>query len=154
MVLNLKELILVLFIHLFIVGYLVFQSICNYQMPTHDSGHYFSWVQLMMEKEKIMEIPAKQRMERQETLLREHSEEHKAALRRAITLAVPHAYSPSRYGTFEDNDNDKSGSVGEASEGSSKKSQRGETWDELIERLFDKDESGHMVLKKSSPPNK
>lgn len=108
----------------------------------------------MMEKEKIMEIPAKQRMERQETLLREHSEEHKAALRRAITLAVPHAYSPSRYGTFEDNDNDKSGSVGEASEGSSKKSQRRETWDELIERLFDKDESGHMVLKKSSPPNK
>lgn len=106
----------------------------------------------MMEKEKTMEIPAKQRMKRQETLQREHTEEHKAALRRAITLAVPHAYSPSPYGTFEDNDSETSGSVAEASGESSKKSHR-ESWDELIERLFDKDESGHMVLKKSSPSN-
>lgn len=49
-----------------------------------------------------MEIPAKQRMERQETLAREHTQEYKAALQRAVTLAVPHAYSPSQYGTFDE----------------------------------------------------
>ncbi|XP_022724391.1 uncharacterized protein LOC111281068 [Durio zibethinus] len=57
--------------------------------------------QLMLEKDRIMESPAKQRMERQETLAREHSEEYKAAFQRAATLSVPRAYSPSSYGTFD-----------------------------------------------------
>lgn len=56
----------------------------------------------MMEKDHIMEIPVKQRMERQETLAKEHSEAYKAALQRAVTLDVPHAYSPSQYGTFNE----------------------------------------------------
>lgn len=99
----------------------------------------------MREKDQIMEIPAKQKMERQETLAREHSEEYREALKRAVTLAVPHAFSPSPYGTFNEQENSSSTS-GEASFGSSKKSPQ-ETWHELIERLFDKDESGHMVLK-------
>ena len=59
-------------------------------------------VQILLEQDPITEIPAKQKMERQKTLDKEHSKEHKAALRRAVTLAVPHAFSPSRYGTFED----------------------------------------------------
>ncbi|XP_068639883.1 uncharacterized protein [Aristolochia californica] len=117
------------------------------------SDHAIIWIEreaqravdLMMEKERTMETPAKQRMERQETLAREHSEEHKAALRRAVTLAVPHAYAPSLYGTFDKNDSEKSSRVGE---GSSGKSQQKVTWDEVIERLFEEDESGHMVLKK------
>ncbi|KAJ6889514.1 hypothetical protein NC652_030314 [Populus alba x Populus x berolinensis] len=45
--------------------------------------------EIMVEKDHIMEIPAKQRMERQETLAREHSEEYRAALQRAVTLSVP-----------------------------------------------------------------
>lgn len=104
----------------------------------------------MMEQDHIMEIPAKQRMERQETLAREHSEEYKAALQRAVTLSVPHAYSPSQYGTFDDQDegSDSHRSSGESSFGSAKTGKTRENWDELIERLFDRDESGHMVFKK------
>ncbi|KAA3455838.1 Alpha/beta-Hydrolases superfamily protein isoform 1 [Gossypium australe] len=123
------------------------------------SDHAIIWIErearramdLMLEKDRIMEIPAKQRMERQETLAREHSEEHKAALQRAVTLSVPHAYLPSRYGTFdehEDGDNSHK-STGESSVGSSGKSKTKVSWNELIERLFEKDESGLMLLKKS-----
>ncbi|XP_068645860.1 uncharacterized protein [Aristolochia californica] len=116
------------------------------------SDHTIIWIEreaqraldLMMEKERTMEIPAKQRMERQETLDREHSKEHKAALRRAVMLAVPHAYAPSPYGTFDENGGEKSSQAGETS---SKKSRQKVSWDELIERLFEEDESGHMVLK-------
>lgn len=123
------------------------------------SDHAIIWVEreaqmaldLMLEKDRSMEIPAKQKMERQETLAREHSEEHKAALQRAVTLAVPDAYSPSPYGTFNDNNNEEEAAEHSdtSSTGSSKRSSKRETWDELIERLFDRDESGHMVLKKS-----
>ncbi|TYJ17328.1 hypothetical protein E1A91_A09G044900v1 [Gossypium mustelinum] len=123
------------------------------------SDHAIIWIErearramdLMLEKDRIMEIPAKQRMERQETLAREHSEEHKAALQRAVTLLVPHAYLPSRYGTFdehEDGDNSHK-STGESSVGSSGKSKTKVSWNELIERLFEKDESGLMLLKES-----
>ncbi|CAH9132938.1 unnamed protein product [Cuscuta epithymum] len=56
----------------------------------------------MLERENAMSIPMQQRMERQASLAREHMEEHKAALKRAVTLNVPHAYSPSCYGTFHE----------------------------------------------------
>lgn len=79
--------------------------------------------QLMLEKAESMEIPPKQRMERKETLAKEHTEEYKAALQRAVTLAVPHAYSPSPYGTFDEQEEEHSyGSSGEPSFGSTKKS--------------------------------
>ena len=42
------------------------------------------------------------RMERQETLTKEKCGEYRAALQRAVTLAVPHAYQPSQYGTFDE----------------------------------------------------
>lgn len=96
-----------------------------------------------------MKIPETQRMERQQSLAKEHSEEYKAALRRAVTLEVPHAFSPSEYGTFDDKDDECSDtSVGDSSTGSSKKSRGKENWDEVIDRLFDKDDSGHIMLKK------
>ncbi|KAL3575801.1 hypothetical protein D5086_023902 [Populus alba] len=123
------------------------------------SDHAIIWIEreaqramdIMVEKDHIMEIPAKQRMERQETLAREHSEEYRAALQRAVTLSVPHAYSPSKYGTFDEVEEgeDSNRSSGESSFGSSKTSKIRENWDELIERLFDRDVSGHMALKKS-----
>ncbi|XP_077241868.1 uncharacterized protein LOC143882252 [Tasmannia lanceolata] len=120
------------------------------------ADHAIIWIEreaqraldLMMEKERIMEIPAKQRVELQEYLAREHSKEYKEALRRAVTLSVPHAYSPS-YGTFDETGSEKSSSMGEGSMGSSLKGPQRESWDELIERLFEKDESGHMVFKQS-----
>ncbi|KAM7499670.1 hypothetical protein LguiA_024084 [Lonicera macranthoides] len=117
------------------------------------SDHAIIWIEreaqraleLMVEKEGVKEIPAKQKMERQQTLAREKSEEYKAALQRAVTLAVPHACSPSKYGTFEEQEQ-------EECEGgsSSKKSRARESWDELIEHYFEKHETGHMMLKKKS----
>ncbi|KAL8232578.1 hypothetical protein R6Q57_002356 [Mikania cordata] len=112
------------------------------------SDHAIIWIEreakraldFMLEKDPIMEIPAKQKMERQQTLAKEHGEEYAAALQRAVKLAVPHAVLPSQYGTFQDSDD------GEVSSG---ESSRKHSWDELIERLFDKDESGYMMFKKS-----
>lgn len=121
------------------------------------SDHGIIWIEreaqraldLMLEKDQITEIPVKQRMERQQTLERDHSEEYRAALMRAVKLSVPDAYSPSPYGTFDKRDDIDNSSTfsGEGSLSSSTKSRNRESWDDLIERLFDKDESGRMVLK-------
>ncbi|XP_010934797.1 uncharacterized protein [Elaeis guineensis] len=118
------------------------------------SDHAILWIQqeaqraldLMLDKEKIMEIPPKQRMERKETLKREHSEEHKAALRRAVTLSIPDAYSPSAYGTFDE----KSTGAWEGSTTSSSDSRQKMSWDELIEQVFEKNEAGHMEVRRST----
>lgn len=98
----------------------------------------------MLEKDQPLEIPAQQTMERQETLTR-HNVEYKAALQRAKTLDVPHAYKPpSEYGTFDEEGEESSArSQGE----SSNKSLVDESWDALIERRFDKDEHGHTLKK-------
>ncbi|MED6124687.1 hypothetical protein PIB30_061349 [Stylosanthes scabra] len=128
------------------------------------SDHAIIWIEkeaqkaldLIMEKDNdAMEIPEKQKMVRQETLTR-HKEEHKAALERAKTLDVPHAYTPSasEYGTFDDEEQEEESSRRRLKGGSSsfgstpKKSNASESWDEVIEGLFDKDEHGHIVLKK------
>lgn len=105
----------------------------------------------MREKDRHMEIPAEQRMERQESLAREHSEEYRAALQRAVALDIPQAYSPSSYGTFHEMDvgEDSGRSSGQSSSLSDKK--RTENWNEFVGRLFDVDDSGHMVFKKTYP---
>ena len=101
----------------------------------------------MLEKDWLMEIPATQRMERQESVAREHTQEYQAALQRAVALEIPQAYSPSPYGTFHEMD------VGEDSGRSSGKDfslsnrKRTQSWNEFVERLFDMDDSGHMVFK-------
>uniref|UniRef100_M1BAH2 Calmodulin-binding heat-shock protein n=1 Tax=Solanum tuberosum TaxID=4113 RepID=M1BAH2_SOLTU len=122
------------------------------------SDHAIIWIErearraleLMQERDHVTKIPAKQKMERQQTLTREHNEEHKAALQRAVTLAVPDAFSPSYYGTFDELDEEQSDtSVRDSSPGSSSRSKTKDNWDELIERLYEKDESGHKILKRS-----
>ncbi|KAG6605732.1 Sn1-specific diacylglycerol lipase alpha, partial [Cucurbita argyrosperma subsp. sororia] len=121
------------------------------------SDHAIIWIEkeakqaleLMHKDDKAMQIPPQQKMERQETLAREHSEEYKAALQRAVTLAVPHAYALAPYGTFgktDDGEEEEEESPG-SSGGSSRRKK--ETWNELIERLYDKEDSKHAVLKKS-----
>lgn len=119
-----------------------------------------------------MEIPEKQRMERQESLAREHNLEYRAALRRAVTLDVPHADSiSSEYGTFDKAQEDETeeeeteeeveeeetesiaSMVGESSSSLRpsyrRRRHRGVSWDELIERLFERDESGNLTFEKS-----
>lgn len=58
-------------------------------------------VQFMIKKERVMGIPPAQKMERQASIAKEHREEYRAALERAIALDIPHAHSPS-YGTFRE----------------------------------------------------
>ncbi|KAH6789463.1 alpha/beta-Hydrolases superfamily protein [Perilla frutescens var. frutescens] len=73
------------------------------------SDHAIIWIlqeseralDCMVEKERVMGIPPAQRMERQASLAKEHREEHRAALERAVALDIPHAHSPS-YGTFQE----------------------------------------------------
>ncbi|KAK6920129.1 Fungal lipase-like domain [Dillenia turbinata] len=57
---------------------------------------------LMLERDRVMDIPPKQKMLRQQSVAREHSKEYKAALQRAVALEISQAYSPSTYGTFYD----------------------------------------------------
>ncbi|KAF1897131.1 hypothetical protein Lal_00034833 [Lupinus albus] len=112
------------------------------------SDHAIIWIEkeaqraldLILEKDHSMEVPAMQRMMRQETFTR-HSEEHKAALQRAKTLDIPHAYMPpSEYGTFDEEVEESSRkSQGESSLDSINKSRAAESWDEIIELHFDKD---------------
>nr|GMC84707.1 putative lipase/calmodulin-binding heat-shock protein [Ipomoea batatas] len=91
----------------------------------------------MLEREHAMGIPTQQRMERQASLAKEHREEHKAALQRAVALDVPQAYSPS-YGTFgEDEEGEKYRNPQESSIRTFKV--RRENWDDLARRLFSKD---------------
>ncbi|KAL8139175.1 hypothetical protein V2J09_005176, partial [Rumex salicifolius] len=121
------------------------------------ADHAIIWIEresqealnLMLEKDQIMEIPYKQRMERQEVVAREHSQEHKEALQRAYALDVPHSSPPpSIYGTFNEQQSViRSYGNGESSLCSSKR--RKESWGELFNRIFDTDESGDIVLKKS-----
>ncbi|GAB2265189.1 hypothetical protein Dimus_000254 [Dionaea muscipula] len=118
------------------------------------SDHAIIWIEreaqraleIMLEKDEVTEIPAKQKMERQGSLVRDHSQEYKAALQRAVTLSVPHAYSPSEYGTFSVNEDESEhsddGSSRERPSASSKGNRTKESWDELVKRLLDKNDSG------------
>ncbi|KAL7158728.1 hypothetical protein ABFS83_02G162900 [Erythranthe nasuta] len=61
----------------------------------------------MLEKEPIMKIPVAQRMERQASIAKEHMQEHRAAIKRAVALDVPHANSPPSYGTFQESESEE-----------------------------------------------
>lgn len=56
----------------------------------------------MLEKDWILEIPAKQRIERHESFVRQLIEEYTAALQRAVALSIPHATLSLPYGTFHE----------------------------------------------------
>lgn len=120
------------------------------------SDHAIIWIEresqrafdLMVEKEGVMEIPPHQRMERQVSLAKEHSEEYAAALQRAISLDVPQAYSPSSYGTFNESDEGENSDRRESLSFKSPRRKK-EDWDEFVGRTFNVDESGRVLLKKT-----
>lgn len=105
----------------------------------------------MLEKDRHMEIPAAQKMVRQESLAREHSEEYRAALRRAVALDIPQAYSPSSYGTFHEIDAEEDSGRSSGKDSSLSHNKRSESWNEFVGRMFDVDDTGHMVFKKTPP---
>lgn len=105
--------------------------------------------QLMLERDKTMDIPVSQRMERQVSIVREHDEEYKAALQRAVDLDIPLAYPPT-YGTFDEVEVEAQSSGTSSEEAPSLSSRRRkESWDGFVKRLFHVNESGQMVFKKS-----
>ncbi|KAK3428652.1 hypothetical protein EUGRSUZ_E00140 [Eucalyptus grandis] len=117
------------------------------------SDHAVIWIEresqraldVMLERDKSMDIPVSQRMERQVSVVREHDEEYKAALQRAVDLDIPLAYPPT-YGTFDEVE-------AESSERSREEppllssSERKESWDGFVRRLFHVNDSGQMVFK-------
>lgn len=124
------------------------------------SDHAIIWIEresqkaldLMIERERAMEIPSEQKMRRQQTLAKEHDKEYKAAIEKAATLRMAQAQSPS-YGTFDtvsdNNDNEETDLLDEHGESFSKKPEIGEPsitdkrkfkWDELINKLIKKKE--------------
>ncbi|KAH9316148.1 hypothetical protein KI387_024775 [Taxus chinensis] len=125
------------------------------------SDHSIIWIEreaqkaldLMRERDGPKEIPSTQKMERLESIVKEHKEEHKNALERAATLQIPHAFSPSSDIEAKSNEDildeqENSVSVGEPS--SSEQGARRQTnWDKLVDRLFEKDASGRAILKKN-----
>uniref|UniRef100_A0A0D6R2P0 Fungal lipase-like domain-containing protein n=1 Tax=Araucaria cunninghamii TaxID=56994 RepID=A0A0D6R2P0_ARACU len=108
---------------------------------------------LMIERERAMEIPSEQKMQRQETLVKEHAQEYKAALERAVTLRVPDGFSTSDVQSdmaFDGNDDEAVGlldehrekiseehEIGESSFGRKEQKEKGK-WNELLKRLLDK----------------
>ncbi|WVZ65928.1 hypothetical protein U9M48_015215 [Paspalum notatum var. saurae] len=104
-------------------------------------------LELMLESEKSMEAPGVQRMGNEVTITRDHDEEQQEALRRAVMLGVADANMPSTYGTFDENPTSE---TDEASPLLSDSGRRKVIWDEWIARIFEKDESGQMVPRRSS----
>ncbi|KAH0464529.1 hypothetical protein IEQ34_007315 [Dendrobium chrysotoxum] len=128
------------------------------------SDHALLWIE--REAQKIFDIrkedaetttaPAQQKMERKQTL----EKEYKGALERAVTLNVPHAISPLEPTEDEidsaPSQNQNEGVInsshsenqnGTHSKTDSKPSGR-TNWDELVEKLFTRNESGNFVLRK------
>ncbi|XP_050386427.1 uncharacterized protein LOC126802767 [Argentina anserina] len=123
------------------------------------TDHAIVWIEresqkafnIMMERDRMMDVPPKQRMERKESLVSAQSQEHEAALRKAVALEIPHAFSTSPYGTFTLSEKEEAGNSGISSAGSPSEplKKRSESWHDFVERLFDVDESGNIMVKKS-----
>lgn len=97
----------------------------------------------MKEQESTMAPPPQQKMERLQSL----KDEHKSALERAKTLDIPHAADLSLEEIQEDASTTTYSDT--HSETTTEPKSAGRTsWDELMDKLFTKDEDGKLVVKK------
>ncbi|GJN00122.1 hypothetical protein PR202_ga17285 [Eleusine coracana subsp. coracana] len=115
------------------------------------SDHAIAWIEresqkaleLMKEQENAMAPPPQQKMERLQSL----KDEHKSALQRAKTLEIPHAADLSEEEIQEDASTAPYSDT--HSETTTEPKSAGRTsWDDLMEKLFTKDEEGKLVVKK------
>lgn len=115
------------------------------------SDHAIAWIEseaekaleLMKESEKATTPPAQQKMERMQSF----EDEHKNALERAKTLDVPHAVD------LPEEENHDGASPAPPSDthretASEPKSAGRTSWDELMGKLFTRDEDGKLVVKR------
>lgn len=100
------------------------------------------WLQILREKssETVATMPPKEkRMERLNTL----EKEHKDALERAVSLNIPHAVSTS--------EEEEECNNGEASAESKPKKKN---WDDVVEKLFHRSDSGEFVFNDNVVPER
>ncbi|EOY03904.1 Calmodulin-binding heat-shock protein, putative [Theobroma cacao] len=122
------------------------------------SDHGIIWIE--REAEKAVEImrgkksetitvpPKIQKLERLQTI----EKEHKDALERAVSLNIPHAVSTADEPTENRETEAELAETNEADtpEVRSESSSRGTNWDEVVEKLFTRSESGTLILTKES----
>ncbi|KAB5560892.1 hypothetical protein DKX38_005849 [Salix brachista] len=117
------------------------------------SDHGIIWIERESQKalEKINEInsetittpPGVQKFERMQTI----EQEHRDALERAVSLNIPHAVATADAEPCMDNGTVPSQSEGDQASKTKSTSGGGKTnWDALVNKLFKKGESGHLVL--------
>uniref|UniRef100_A0A1J3IRC9 Sn1-specific diacylglycerol lipase alpha n=1 Tax=Noccaea caerulescens TaxID=107243 RepID=A0A1J3IRC9_NOCCA len=115
------------------------------------SDHAILWIERESEKalqelrdkskeEVVTMAPKEKRMERLSTL----EKEHKDALERAVSLNIPHAVSSVEEETEEEC------IEAEASESKTKK----KNWDEVVEKLFHRSNSGEFVFNENVAPQR
>ncbi|KAH9675435.1 alpha/beta-Hydrolases superfamily protein [Citrus sinensis] len=109
-------------------------------------------VQLMKESspETITTAPKVQKFERLKTI----EKEHKDALDRAVSLNIPHAVATSEDQSHEDEPEPSHAKREDASETKQKSSGKSANWDQLVEKLFKKSESGDLTLNKDAAASK
>lgn len=113
-----------------------------------------------MDENVDLTSPPSQKMERKQTL----EKEHKDALERIVSLNVPNAEPPiskTAKGSsddtpvkiiIEDSSDDTPVEIKIEESSSNNLNSSGKTnWDELVEKLFHRNESGNLVLKRNIP---
>lgn len=109
-------------------------------------------MQLMKESSPgtITTAPKVQKFERLKTI----EKEHKDALDRAVSLNIPHAVATSEDESHEDEPEPSHAKREDASETKQKSSGKSANWDQLVEKLFKKSESGDLTLNKDAAASK
>ncbi|TVU11789.1 hypothetical protein EJB05_45392, partial [Eragrostis curvula] len=102
-------------------------------------------LQLMKEQENVLTAPPQQKMERLQSL----KDEHKNALERAKTLDIPHAADLSEV-EIQDDASTPPFSDTHSETTTEPKSAGRTSWDDLLDKLFTKDEEGKFVVKKDA----
>ncbi|KAL4368314.1 hypothetical protein GQ457_05G005500 [Hibiscus cannabinus] len=122
------------------------------------SDHGIIWIENEAEKaleimrenkpETITVAPKVQKLERSQTI----EKEHKDALQKAVSLNIPHAISAADETTpNKETKTEAAGSGnGDSPKPETESSTRGTNWDELVEKLFKRNESGKLVLNRES----
>ncbi|XP_057971666.1 uncharacterized protein LOC131160243 [Malania oleifera] len=119
------------------------------------SDHGIIWIVRESEKalerikessETITTAPKIPRLERLQTI----EKEHKDALQKAVSLNIPHAVPASEELSGDEDAETSHNQSEEASKPKSRSSGGRTNWDELVEKLFKKDELGHLLLKRET----
>ncbi|KAK8653925.1 hypothetical protein V6N13_127907 [Hibiscus sabdariffa] len=120
-------------------------------IPVEGSNSLNCWFQQIMRENKSETItvpPKVQKLERSQTI----EKEHKDALQKAVSLNIPHAISAADETTpNKETETEAAGSGnGDSPKPETESSTRGTNWDELVEKLFKRNESGKLVLNRES----